>query len=328
MKMKCGKYFLLCITCLLVLSCSKKAESNRPIKIALNTWSGYAHAYIARENGYFTKNGVQVELVFEKDYQASRKHYANGEVDGIFEVFSDAIMDFSEGIPSCVVYVADYSIHSDVILGKAELKDLSDLKGKKIGIDSLNTFSNIFVIQALENAGIKEQDVYIEVVPAQDVSSALDKGIIDAGHTWGPAKSEAIKRGYKVLADAQYMKGIIVDVLVFNDSVINKRPKEIKAVIKSLFEARDFLQNNRQEALQIISESEGINSLDAEEDLQGIIQPDVKENIMMMQKSDQTPSLFASGMIIINFYMNRGQLSEAPVLDKLIMPKFVEELEK
>jgi len=328
MRARCGKYFFLYFTCLLVLSCSKKTESNAPIKIALNTWSGYAHAYIAQEKGYFTKNGVQVELVFEKEYEASKKRYTNGEVDGIFEVFSDAIMDFSKQITSRVVYVADYSIHSDVIMGKAEFTDLSDLKRKKIGIGGVNTFSNIFVIQALENAGVKEREVYFEVVPAQEVPSALDQGIIDAGHTWGPAKSEAAKKGYKVLADAQYMKGLIVDVLVFNDSVISKKPQEIKAIIKSLFEARDFLENNRQEALQIISRNEGMSALDIEEDLQGIVQPDLKENLEMMQKSDQIPSLFASGMIIINFFMNRGQLSEAPDLDKLIMPKFVEELEK
>ena len=170
--------------------------------------------------------------------------------------------------------------------------------------------------------------MHFEVITALNVPFAIEKGIIDAGHTWDPAKSLAIKMGYKVLADAQWVPGLIVDVLVFNSSVIDKRPKEIKAVIKALFEALDFLQNNRQEALQIMSEYGNMSVSEMEDGLRGIDQPDVKENLKFMQKSAEPLSLFSSGAVIIDFYLNRGQLGRSPNLDRLITPRFIEELGK
>lgn len=180
----------------------KKAKEKTPIKIAINSWAGHAHAYIAKEKGYFEKNGARVELVFDKNYTPCRQRYIDGKVDGIFGVYSDAILLSSEGISSRVVYVGDYCVSADVIVGKPEFKDLSGLKGKKVGIESVNTFSHLFVLAALEKSGVKEQEVRFEIVPAQEILKALEEGRIDAGHTWEPAKTAAIKKGYKVLAEA------------------------------------------------------------------------------------------------------------------------------
>ena len=306
----------------------KKAKEKTPIKIAINSWAGHAHAYIAKEKGYFEKNGARVELVFDKNYTPCRQRYIDGKVDGIFGVYSDAILLSSEGISSRVVYVGDYCVSADVIVGKPEFKDLSGLKGKKVGIESVNTFSHLFVLAALEKSGVKEHEVRFEVVPAMDVPMAMEKGIIDAGHTWEPAKTAAIKKGYKVLAEAQYVPGLITDVLIFNARVIKERPGEIKAIVKSLLEARDFLYAHKEEAIRIMAKNEDMSKAEMQEGLSGVHHPDLKENLRAMQKSDETYSLFGSGKIIADFYLKRGQLLRLPNLDKIIEPRFVEELGK
>ncbi|MFH1441510.1 MAG: ABC transporter substrate-binding protein, partial [Candidatus Omnitrophota bacterium] len=291
----------------------------------INTWAGYAHAYIAQEKGYFEKNGARVELVFFKDYASSRQCYIDGEAEGVFEVYADAILQNSEGIPSRVVYAVDYSVSADVIIGKPELNDLSDLRGKKVGIEGINTFSHLFVLMSLEKSGLKEQEMRFEIVPALDVPEALEKGIIEAGHTWEPAKTEAIKKGYKVLSDAQYLQCLITDVLVFSDQVIKQRPQEIKGIIKALFEAREFLRNNRQEAVRIMAKYEGMSEAEMEEGLGGVELLDLKGNIKAMHKSADISSLYVSGEIIANFYLARGQLPYMPDLDKIIDSKFIKE---
>jgi NitT/TauT family transport system substrate-binding protein len=184
------------------------------------------------------------------------------------------------------------------------------------------------VLAALEKSGVKEHEVRFEVVPAMDVPMAMEKGIIDAGHTWEPAKTAAIKKGYKVLAEAQYVPGLITDVLVFNARVIKKRPDEIKAIVKSLLEARDFLYAHKEEAIKIMAKNEDMSEAEMQEGVSGVHHPDLKENLRAMQKSDETYSLFGSGKIIADFYLKRGQLSRLPNLDKIIEPRFVEELGK
>jgi len=306
----------------------KKAKEKTPLKIAINSWAGYAHAFIAKEKGYFEKNGARVELVFDKKYAPSRQRFINGKVDGIFEVYADAILQSSEGISLRVVYATDYSVSADVIVGKPEFKDLSGLKGKKVGIEGANTFSHLFVLAALEKSGVKEQEVRFEIVPAQEILKALEEGRIDAGHTWEPAKTAAIKKGYKVLTEAQYVPGLITDVLVFNARVIKEKPGEIKAIVKSLLEARDFLYAHKEEAIKIMAKNEDMSEAEMQEGISGVYHPDLKENLRAMQKSDETSSLFGSGKKIADFYLNRGQLSRLPNLDKIIEPRFVEELGK
>jgi NitT/TauT family transport system substrate-binding protein len=319
---------IICSILIAATGCAKRPEATPPIKITINSWAGHAHAYVAKEKGYFEKNGARVELVFEKDYAPSRQRYIDGKVDGIFGVYADAILQSSEGMSSRVVYIADFCISADVIVGKPEFKDLSGLKGKKVGIDSVNTFSHLFVLAALEKSGVKEQEVRFEIVPAQEVLRALEDERIDAGHTWEPTKTAAIKKGYKVLAEAQYVPGLITDVLVFNARVIKERPGEIKAIVKSLLEARDFLYAHKEEAIKIMAKNEDMSEAEMQEGLSGVHHLDLKENLKAMQKSDETYSLFGSGKIIADFYLERGQLSHLPDLDKIIEPRFVEELGK
>jgi len=184
------------------------------------------------------------------------------------------------------------------------------------------------VLAALEKSGVKEQEVRFEIVPAQEILKALEEGRIDAGHTWEPAKTAAIKKGYKVLAEAQYVPGLITDVLVFNARVIKKRPDEIKAIVKSLLEARDFLYAHKEEAIKIMAKNEDMSEAEMQEGVSGVHHPDLKGNLRAMQKSDETSSLFGSGKIIVDFYLKRGQLLHPPDLDKVIEPRFVEELAK
>ena len=319
---------MICPVLIGMTGCAKRPEAKPPIRITINSWAGHAHAYIAKEKGYFEKNGARVELVFEKDYAPSRQRYIDGKVDGIFGVYADAILQSSEGISSRVVYIADFCISADVIVGKPEFKDLSGLKGKKVGIDSVNTFSHLFVLAALEKSGVKEQEARFEIVPAQEVLKALEEGRIDAGHTWEPAKTAAIKKGYKVLAEAQYVPGLITDVLVFNARVIKERPGEIKAIVKSLLEARDFLYAHKEEAIRIMARNEDMREAEMQEGIRGVHHLNLKENLKAMQRSTDTTSLYGSGAIICEFYLKRGQLSSLPDLDKIIEPRFVEELAK
>ena len=123
-------------------------ESKTPIKIAINEWPGYAHAFLAQEKGFFEKNGVVVELVFDRDYTASQQRYIDGEVDGVFEVLPDTMFRNTQGLPSKVVYLMDYSETGDVIV--ASVNSIEELKGLTIGVEGINTFSHIFVLKTIE----------------------------------------------------------------------------------------------------------------------------------------------------------------------------------
>ncbi|HZD35553.1 MAG TPA: ABC transporter substrate-binding protein, partial [Nitrososphaeraceae archaeon] len=215
----------------------------RPIRIAFTPWVGNAALILAEETGEFKKNNVPVELVLVDNVTKAEELYFDGLVDGLSYVYTNTIFHNSEGVDSKLVWVFDYSGTADAIVGPRNTT-IEDLKGKKIGVEGINTFSHIFVLQALAKAGLYEKDVQFESIPAQGVLKALDNGQIDAGHTWGPTKFSALQRGYQVITTAKDVVGIITDVLIFNSKVVNSRPGDIQAIVKSINQGKEYLDNN------------------------------------------------------------------------------------
>lgn len=316
---------LIAATCVMA-SCAKVEEKRDPIKIGINIWPGYAYAFIAQEKGFFKKNNVDVELILKKDITESKELYKNGEVDGLFDVFSDIIMLNVKGISTQVVYVVDYSDAGDVIIGRPEYNSLVDLRDKKVSFDGINSFSHMFVLKALVKVGLKEPDLKFENIPAMDVLTALEEKKIAAGHTWEPITTQALERGYKILAKAGDFPGIITDVLAFREEVIKERPDDVKQIVVSILEALDFFSSDREESLEIMSKAESMTKLELEKGIKGVHLLNLQENGIAMKKSDEPMSLYNLGKMVMNFYAQRGQLSGTIPLDKIIKPKFVDQL--
>lgn len=299
--------------------------SREPIKIAASTWPGWSHVFLAKEKKFFKKNNVDVKLIHIHEHIDAQEPFLNGEVDGVFQCLTDAVIQNAQ-LSSKVVYVSDYSSSGDVIVG--DVDNLSSLKGKTISIEGLNTFSHIFVLKALDNAGLNEYDVQFAIVAAHKVLEALEEERIDAGHTWEPTKSDAIEKGYKILAAAGDNPGIISDLLVFRSEIIEKRPEDIQAIVKSLIEAQEYRDAHWDESIEIMAKAVKMSCEDMESGLQGTNQLDLQGNLDAMKESDVPISLYVSGKFIANFYLDRGQLPFVLDLDEIIEPRFVKNLSK
>jgi len=300
-------------------------EPKTPIKIAINEWPGYAHAFLAQEKGFFEKNGVAVELIFDRDYTTSQQRYIDGEVHGVFEVLPDTMFRNTEGLPSKVVYLMDYSETGDVIVGS--VNSIEELKGKTIGVEGINTFSHIFALKTIESHGMSEGDVFFEIVLAQDVVKKIEDGTIHAGHTWEPTKSEAIEKGYNVLANAGDFPYLVTDVLVFDTNIIEERPDDIQKIVQSMFEAQEYQKMHNNESVRIMAEAENVDENAMLAGLEAVFMTDLDENIRVMDPAND-PTLKNAIAEISKFYMERGQISYQPTFGDIIEPKFVRELSK
>jgi len=300
-----------------------EVSTKTPIKIAINEWPGYAHAFLAQEKGFFEKNGVVVELIFDRDYTTSQQRYIDGEVSGVFEVLPDTMFRNSQGLPSKVVYLMDYSESGDVIVGS--VNSIEELKGQTIGVEGINTFSHIFALKTIESYGMTEGDVLFEIVLAQDVVKRIDDGTIQAGHTWEPTKSEAIEKGYNVLANAGDFPYLVTDVLVFDQNIINERPDDIQKIVQSMFEAQEFQKSNPDESIIIMAKAENVSPESMLSGLEAVFMTDLAENIKVMNPLIDS-TLENAIDVIAEFYLERGQISYKPTFGDLIEPKFVNEL--
>ncbi|MFK5969413.1 MAG: ABC transporter substrate-binding protein, partial [Candidatus Marithrix sp.] len=288
----------------------QSTPETQPLKIGINVWPGYAHAFIAQEKGFFNKHGVAVELILKPEISEINQLYNKNELDGLFNVFTDIIMLNANGIPTRVVYISDYSDTGDVIIGRSEFNSIQDLKGKTVSFEGVGTFSQMLVASLLQKANIQEGEFKTVNLPAHDVLNALELGTIDAGHTWEPTTSQLIAKGYKVLAKAGDIPGIIADILAFHADVIKNRPQEVQAVVKAMLEAEKFIISNLDEALDIMAKKENMSKAEMQAGIEGVHFLNQTENRDAMQS--EQGSLFKSGKKAADFYLKNGQLFKNP----------------
>ena len=299
-----------------------------PLRIALDSWPGYAHAFLAEQKGLFAKQGVVVQLKLEKGPSDSLVDYKNGDVDGVMGVFSDAIILHAEGYPSRVIYVTDYSQAGDVIIGRPEYATLADLKGHTVGFDGVGSFSHLFVTKALESQGVDETTVQFERVRAMDVLQALEAGRIDAGHTWQPVSSQALAKGYKILAQAGDFPGIITDTLFVDAKTATQRPAEVQAVIRALLEAKHYLADHPEESLAIMAKATDMSVDEMASGLREIRQTSLPDNRTAFTRSEDPYSLARISTFIVHFLLQRGELQRSPNLADLIDGRFIRAIQR
>jgi NitT/TauT family transport system substrate-binding protein len=305
---------------------SAQVSKGNAINLVLTLWVPNFLAYVAQEKGYFDKNNVQVNLTLIQDYAEAVRGYANGDYDGMFIVYSDAIIQDSEGIDTKVVYNIDTSYDADAIIGSVD--NLTDVKGKKVGVEGINSFSHIFMLKSLENVGLGEGDVEFVNILGQNMPEALTKGEIVAGHVYEPFITEGVKKGFKILSTGTDIPGIITNVLVFHSDLVKQRPIDVQNIVKSLIEAKDDYDKNSKQDIEIISSKSGLSKDTIIEGLNNVkfLDLDYNDRFSMNKELNETQSLYFSGNSISKFYAERGVISEYPNIEDVLEPKFVNQL--
>ncbi|MBW4683032.1 MAG: ABC transporter substrate-binding protein [Microcoleus vaginatus WJT46-NPBG5] len=200
-------------------SITSKSEP-APLQVAYSLWPGYFPMVIAQEKGFFTQQGVKVELVYLKNYLEPLSEFSTGKYDGVVLAMS-SVVNTSDGQ---IVLVTDRSAGADTFLANTSITTLADVLGE---------FGELFVLNLLEQNRLTTDDVTLVNVEGEAVPQSLQKGDIQAGHTWSPYSSQAIKAGAKVLFTSKQTPGLIPSVVLFRNNPIRDRPKQIAAFIRA-----------------------------------------------------------------------------------------------
>ncbi len=299
---------------------------NEPVKITMHKWPGYTHSYIAQEKGFFEDEGVNVELVLIENVDDNLQYFKEGKADAAFALQSDAMLLSAEGIPLKIVYIVDFSNGGDVLVSKLDIKTITELKGKTISVDKINSFNHIFLVELLRINGLEESDVKIIPIIASEVPNALKSGLIDAGQTWEPYQSHAIANGYRLLATSADAPGIITDVLMFHSKFIEERPDDVKKVLRGLFRALEFRDTNQNESYHIMSNAFEMSPASLKVTIEGNVFPNLKENNEAFTDSEHSTSLYVSGKTISDFFIEKRIFDEPISVDKILATEIINEI--
>jgi ABC-type nitrate/sulfonate/bicarbonate transport system substrate-binding protein len=123
------------------------------------------HTYVAQRQGFFAKNGVEVNL----RYTPSSVYLMTGLIEGRFDIATagiDNLVAYQEGQGEAPTKVApdlaailgfDNAFLS--LVAVPEVKSVADLRGKELGVDALTTGFAFVGREMLERAGLKDSEV-------------------------------------------------------------------------------------------------------------------------------------------------------------------------
>ena len=227
-------------------------------KLAYSTWVGYGPLFIARDKGYFQKEGVDVELINVEDPKLRFAALAAGKIDALATTVDTMPLYLKPDAPRYkYLFALDDSKGGDGIVAAKDIKTIADLKGKKVAFGE-GTVSQFYLNVLLKEAGLKESDIQAVNMTAGDAGSAFVSGNVDAAVTWEPwlTRGKQAEHGH-LLTDSSTTPGLITDVVLAPEPVIEKRGQEMKAIYRGWVQAVEFVKSNPDEANAIMAKGVG-----------------------------------------------------------------------
>jgi NitT/TauT family transport system substrate-binding protein len=228
-------------------------------RMGIEPWLGYGPWRIAEAKGMFAQQGLgQVTITnFTTDDQINAA-LASGQLDGSNIATHTALRLAASGLPIKIVLLEDLSTTADAIIARAPVKTIADLRGKRVAFEE-GTTSDILLSYALAQNGMSKKDIQVVPIPAADAGAALIAGRVDAAVTYEPYLSSAMRqrRGVEEIYTAGENPGLVGDVFVVRDDVLEKRPGQVGALLRTWNAAVQYYQANRRESQRIITRAVG-----------------------------------------------------------------------
>lgn len=310
------------ITACLLFACHAWAPTEfkcPPLKVEFTSFIGEYPGIIAQEKGFFKAQGVDVELIYKRYTQLELANFNAGKYDGITSSLGSFIILSATNPDIQGVLVIDESTGADVVVAQSQIKTVADLKGKKLGAN-LGGFSEVFVTEMLKTANLTSDDVNLVKLEPSEIPQRLTNHVIQAGHTWEPHLSKAIKLGEHILFTSKQTPGLILDMIVFRGNTIRDRPEDIRAFVRGWLQASTYWKANVQEGNAIISKALKIPSNTLS--LEGVNLTDLDENKKLFQSSNPN-SIYNTAKIYADFFIRSGNVTRIPELKSLFNSSFL-----
>ena len=311
-----------CFLVYLLWGCQISPQSvikRSPLKVACITFVGYRPAVIAQEKGFFKAQGVDVELSYVDFAQLQQADFSAGKYDGIGLTLGDFIILSANNPNMQSVLVVDETNGADVVVAQSDIKTVEDLRGKKIGAN-LGGFSEVFVTEMLRMSNLTTDDVNLVKFDALEIPQRLKNNDIQAGHTWEPYLSEAIKQGAHSLFTSKQTSGLILDLVAFRNETIRDRPQDVQAFVRGWLQAINFWEQNLEAGNEIITKTLKI-PIDTIS-LDGVNLTNLQENQQFF-RPDSINSIYDIAKIYADFFVRSGNVTRLPDLKSLFNSSFL-----
>jgi len=264
-----------------------------------------------------------VKLEWFPVYSDSLQALATGRVDANSQTLSDTIAPLSKDIKLKAVLVNDNSNGGDAIVAGQDINAITDLKGKTVATE-LGTVDHFLLLTALEQNGMSENDINYVNMTVNDAGPAFISGKVDVAVLWEPFQTIAVNEGKgKVLFSSKDTPGLIPDLLVFREEVVEERAEDVQKIVDAWFDALTYFAENEREAIELMAKRAETTPEDFKTGLDSVSIFTVEDNVKAFKDADSYESLIHTGELTAEFLLKLEMIDTIPDINQLLEPKFV-----
>jgi NitT/TauT family transport system substrate-binding protein len=224
--------------------------------------------HIARAKGFFTANGVEVELFSSPSTAAAVQLLAGGSVEIATGGISDAMHAIDQGSPITLVRI-EARVPPYTLWAKPAIKSIKDLKRKLIIVGGAKDITRIYLEGMLAPNGLKAGD-YDMIYAGTTVSrfAALMAGAVDAALLVPPFSFKAASNGFSKLGElTEYMPTMPFTGYAVQIDWANAHKPELIGFLNGVAKGVDFFYDPamRKESIDILQKESGAERSDVEQ---------------------------------------------------------------
>jgi len=293
--------------------------SGKPVAIASHVWVGYEPMFLARNEGWL--DSQKVRLLETANAGASLAALAEGRVDGAALTLDEMLKARENGLPLTAVLVFDTSVGADMLVVRAGIKRLSDLKGKRIALEQ-SSVAALLLSEILLAAGLTTNDVQLVSLPVDKHPDAWRTKQADAFITYEPVASQLLLSGAIKLFDSRQIPNAIVDVLAMrHDRLDYAHANALRHLVEAHFRALDHLTRNPQDAAYRMAGRLGLPASEVLSAYKGLLLPDSAHNLRLL--AGAPPLLLVSARKLSDTMVKGGLLRGPDALADFVSADFL-----
>ena len=278
-----------------------------PFHIAFNEWVGFAPFFLAKEKGFYGDLPVEFDFVaLEGDKRAGL--YADRfqmicETTDMFQTNRDSVP-----YPGKIIFAIDESYGGDGVVAIESVKSLKDLKGRT-AVSEPGQPAHFVLQYLLHKEGMTLNDIKIQDMASADAAAAFIAGRADIAGTYEPYLSNAIqkRKGSHLLVSSKDLPGLIVDVAIVKDDVLQKRGDDLKRIYAGWCKAVEYFNNNRSDAVAIMAKAFKLKPEEFEDTISGLRYVDCQGNKEKFGSNTQPGPIFGTFKSIGEILKANGQ---------------------
>lgn len=238
----------------LVLSAESMAQESKTLKVGYIPIGDCLQLYVAEDLGFFKDAGLTVATIAMKGGAVIAPAVEAGEVQiGWSNAISIIIahakgFDFVFLTSGAMEKEPDHRVHSLLVAKDSNIKEVTDLVGKKVAVNTLGNVNELSMMALADSAKIDIKQIRLVEVPFPEMEAALQNGSVDAVLTIEPFVTLSLSHGtgrYLVKSvHHSFGDQFMIGSWFTKKSWIDNNPAVAEAFVNAINRASEYIAKN------------------------------------------------------------------------------------